>query len=124
MPLFLAIAAVLGGLAVGGGAFASHALQGQLPERAIAVFNTGVRYQMYHALALLTVAMLWSNAKSALPWLTAAAWLFVAGVILFSGSLYLISLAGLKVFGPVTPIGGVALIAGWACLAIAALKWP
>ena len=63
MPFFLAIAAVLGGLAVGGGAFASHALQGQLPERAIAVFNTGVRYQMYHALALLTVAMLWSNPK-------------------------------------------------------------
>lgn len=124
MQLFLAIAAILGGLAVAGGAFASHALQDQLTERAIAVFNTGIRYQMYHALALLVVALLVGNAKQALPWLNGAGWLFVAGVVLFSGSLYLISLAGLKAFGPVTPIGGVAFIAGWACLAIAALKLP
>ncbi len=124
MQLFLAIAAILGGLAVAGGAFASHALQEQLPERAIAVFNTGIRYQMYHALALLAVAILWGNTKQPVPWLTASGWLFVAGVVLFSGSLYLISLAGLKAFGPVTPIGGVAFIAGWTCLAIAALKLP
>ena len=124
MQLFLAIAAILGGLSVAGGAFASHALQAQLTERAIAVFQTGIRYQMYHALALLAVAMLVGNAKQTLPWLTAAGWLFVAGVVMFSGSLYLISLAGLKAFGPITPIGGVALIAGWMCLAIAALKLP
>ncbi|NEQ43998.1 MAG: DUF423 domain-containing protein [Leptolyngbya sp. SIOISBB] len=124
MQLFLAIAAILGGLSVAGGAFASHALQAQLTERAIAVFQTGIRYQMYHALALLAVAMLVGNVKQTLPWLTAAGWLFVAGVVMFSGSLYLISLAGLKAFGPITPIGGVALIAGWMCLAIAALKLP
>lgn len=124
MQIFLAIAAILGGLSVAGGAFASHALQGQLTERAIEVFGTGVRYQMYHALALLAIAILLSTAKQAAVWLTAAGWLFVAGVILFSGSLYLISLAGLKAFGPVTPIGGVALIAGWACLAVAALRLP
>lgn len=124
MQIFLAIAAILGGLSVAGGAFASHALQGQLTERAIEVFGTGVRYQMYHALALLAIAILLSTAQQAAVWLTAAGWLFVAGVILFSGSLYLISLAGLKAFGPVTPIGGVALIAGWACLAVAALRLP
>jgi len=123
MQLFLAIAAILGGLAVAGGAFASHALQDQLTERAIAVFNTGVRYQMYHALALLTVAMLVGTAKSALPWLNAAGWCFIAGVVLFSGSLYLISLAGIKAVGPITPVGGVAFLAGWVCLAIAAGRW-
>jgi uncharacterized membrane protein YgdD (TMEM256/DUF423 family) len=124
MQIFLAIAAILGGLSVAGGAFASHALQGQLTERAISVFGTGVRYQMYHALALLAIALLLGTAKEAAVWLTAAGWLFVAGVILFSGSLYLISLAGIKAFGPVTPIGGVALIAGWACLVVAALRLP
>ena len=123
MQIFLAIAAILGGLAVAGGAFASHALQAQLSERAIAVFNTGVRYQMYHAVALMVVATLLATAKQALPWLTAAGWCFIAGVILFSGSLYLISLAGMKAFGPVTPIGGVAFLAGWFCLAIAAFRW-
>lgn len=124
MQLFLAIAALLGGLSVAGGAFASHALQDQLTERAIEVFQTGVRYQMYHALALLAVALLQALAKPPLPWLTAAGWLFIAGTLLFSGSLYLISLLGLKAVGPVTPVGGVALMVGWACLAIAALRWP
>ncbi len=123
MQIFLAVAAILGGLAVAAGAFASHALQSQLSERAIAVFNTGVRYQMYHALALLVVAMLLTTAKQALPWLTAAGWCFVAGVVLFSGSLYFISLGGIKAFGPVTPIGGAAFLAGWVCLTIAAFRW-
>lgn len=122
MQIFLAIAAVLGGLSVAGGAFASHALEGQVSERAIEVFGTGIRYQMYHSLALLAVAILLGLGKEALPWLTAAGWLFVAGIALFSGSLYLISLAGIKAFGPITPIGGLAFMAGWACLAIAAFR--
>ncbi|MBF2036485.1 MAG: DUF423 domain-containing protein [Leptolyngbyaceae cyanobacterium T60_A2020_046] len=121
--IFLAIAAVLGGLSVAGGAFASHALQSRLSERAIEVFQTGVRYQMYHAIALLVVGLLWAIAEPPTPWLTAAGWAFVVGIGLFSGSLYLISLAGLKVLGPVTPIGGLALLVGWGCLAIAALQW-
>ncbi|MEL6398837.1 MAG: DUF423 domain-containing protein [Cyanobacteria bacterium J06607_6] len=124
MQIFGAIAAILGGLSVAGGAFASHALQGQLSERAIAVLGTGIRYQMYHALALLVIALLLGQDKVATAWLTAAGWLLVAGVVMFSGSLYLISLAGIKAVGPVTPLGGVALIAGWACLAIAALRTP
>jgi len=72
---------------------------------------------------LLAVALLKALAKPPCPWLTAAGGLFIAGTVLFSGSLYLISLAGVKAVGPVTPIGGVALMAGWACLAIAALRW-
>ena len=124
MQLFLAIAAIFGGLAVAGGAFASHSLQEHLTVRALEVFGTGVRYQMYHALGLLAIAMLQGLAKAPLGWLTAAGWLFISGIVLFSGSLYLISLAGIKAVGPITPIGGVAFMAGWACLAIAAWRWP
>ncbi|MEM9003887.1 MAG: DUF423 domain-containing protein [Cyanobacteria bacterium P01_F01_bin.86] len=124
MQIFLAIAAILGGLSVAGGAFASHALQAQLTERALEVFGTGVRYQMYHALALLAVAILQGTAKQAVPWLTVAGWAFVAGIALFSGSLYLISLAGIKAVGPITPLGGLAFLVGWGCLAIAAFRFP
>jgi uncharacterized membrane protein YgdD (TMEM256/DUF423 family) len=124
MQIFLAIAALLGGLAVAGGAFASHALQDRLTVRALEVFGTGVRYQMYHALALLAVAVLMSLGKAEGPWLTVAGWSFVIGVVLFSGSLYLISLAGIKAVGPITPLGGLAFLVGWGCLAIAALRWP
>jgi uncharacterized membrane protein YgdD (TMEM256/DUF423 family) len=122
--IFLAIAAIYGGLAVAGGAFASHALQGHLPERALAVFQTGIRYQMSHALALLLVAVLLRMGSANGPWLTVAGWGFISGVVLFSGSLYLISLAGLKVLGPVTPLGGLAFLIGWGSLAIAALTLP
>lgn len=124
MQIFLAIAAILGGLSVAGGAFASHALQGRLTERAIEVFGTGVQYQMYHALALLVVAVLLGMAKQSVPLLTAAGWAFVVGIVLFSGSLYLISLAGIKAVGPVTPLGGLAFLIGWGCLAIAVFRFP
>ena len=123
MQIFLAIAAILGGLSVAGGAFASHALQERLTERALEVFSTGIRYQMYHALALLAVAILLENAKQAIPWLTASGWAFVIGIILFSGSLYLISLAGIKAVGPITPLGGLAFLIGWGCLVVAALRF-
>lgn len=121
--LFLAIAALLGGLAVAGGAFATHALKEQLPERMLAVFETGARYQMYHALALLAVALLLQRAESQTPWLAAAGWAFVAGSLIFSGSLYGLSLSGIKWLGAIAPLGGAALILGWGCLAIAALSW-
>ncbi|MBD0337380.1 MAG: DUF423 domain-containing protein [Cyanobacteria bacterium Co-bin13] len=119
--VFLAIASLLGGLGVAAGAFASHALRDQLTERMLAVFETGVRYQMYHALALGGVALLLARAELGAGWLTAAGWAFVAGVAIFSGSLYGLSLSGVKWLGAITPLGGVALIAGWGCLAIAAL---
>lgn len=119
--LFFAIASILGALSVAGGAFGAHALKGQLTEAALGSFETGIRYQMYHALALLAVALLAKQfPESGL--LLAAGWCFVAGIVLFSGSLYGLSLAGIKALGPVTPLGGVAFIAGWVCLAIASGK--
>lgn len=110
--LFVAIAALLGALSVAGGAFGAHALKGKLTESALASFETGIRYQMYHALALLLVAILigqYPTAKALVP----AGWCFVAGTVLFSGSLYGLTLGGIKALGPVTPLGGLAFIVGW-----------
>lgn len=121
--VFLVIAALLGGLSVASGAFASHALREHLAERALATFETAARYQMYHALALLFVGLLLSRATVGQGWLIAAGWAFVAGVLIFSGSLYALSLSGVKVLGAVAPIGGVALLVGWGCLTAAALNW-
>lgn len=118
--IFLGIAAIFGGLSVAGGAFASHALKEKLSERAIEIFETGARYQMYHALALLMVALLLSRAEAAQSTLIAAGVAFVVGVVIFSGSLYTLSLTNIKWLGAITPLGGVALIIGWSCLAVAA----
>ncbi len=116
--IFLAIAAILGALSVAGGAFASHALESQLSDRALEIFETGVRYQMYHALALLFVALLLSQLQPDPPTpLVAAGILWIVGIVIFSGSLYALSLSGIKGLGAITPIGGVAFIVGWLCLA-------
>jgi uncharacterized membrane protein YgdD (TMEM256/DUF423 family) len=122
--LFLLIAAILGGTAVAGGAFASHALREQLSERMLAVFETGVRYQMYHALALLAVSLILQRAAAASAWLMVSGWAFVAGTAVFSGSLYALSLSQIKILGAITPLGGVALMLGWVCLACFALVTP
>ena len=121
--LFLAIAAILAGLSVAAGAFASHALKEKLSERFLEIFETGARYQMYHALALLLVAVLLSRAEVAQVLLTVAGWSFIAGIAIFSGSLYLLSLTGIKWLGAITPLGGVAFLVGWGCLAIAAFSF-
>lgn len=118
--IFIAIAAILGGLSVAAGAFASHALKEKLAERALEIFETGARYQMYHALALLLVALLLTRAEASPTPLIASGWAFVVGVALFSGSLYALSLSGIKWLGAITPLGGVAFMVGWGCLAIAA----
>lgn len=118
--VFLTIAAILGGLSVAAGAFGSHALQEKLTERSLAIFETATRYQMYHALALLAVALLLSRAEAAQPLLAIAGYAFIGGIIIFSGSLYALSLSGIKILGAITPIGGAAFLAGWVCLAIAA----
>jgi uncharacterized membrane protein YgdD (TMEM256/DUF423 family) len=124
MPnFFLATGAIFGGLSVAAGAFASHGLRGQLSDRALEIFETGARYQMYHALALLAVALLMSRAELLPPILLAAGYCFIAGTLVFSGSLYALSLSGIKILGAVAPLGGAALIAGWVCLAIAALSY-
>lgn len=121
--LFWVIAAIFGGLSVAGGAFASHALRDKLTDRALEIFETGARYQMYHALALLAVAILLSRAESAQPLLTTAGFAFIAGVLIFSGSLYALSLSGIKGMGAVAPIGGTAFLIGWGCLAVAAWSY-
>ena len=120
--IFLAIASIFGGLAVGAGAFATHALRERLSERSLEIFEVAVRYQMYHALALLLVALLISRQQFPQPMLIAAGWGFIIGILIFSGSLYVLSLTDFKVLGAITPIGGAAFIAGWSALAIAAFS--
>jgi len=115
---FLLAGAIAGLVAVGFGAFGAHGLRGRLSPDMLAVFETGVRYHMYHALALLLVSAMMPRLGG---WLVVASgWLFTAGIVLFSGSLYLLALTGVTILGAITPIGGLAFLVGWACLAIAA----
>ena len=106
--------------AVAAGAFGAHALRDRLPGSLLAIYETAARYQMYHALALLLVAQLMQRHASRAA--GAAGWLFVAGIVIFSGSLYLLSVTGITWLGAVTPIGGVAFIRGWAALAWAGFR--
>jgi uncharacterized membrane protein YgdD (TMEM256/DUF423 family) len=123
MKVWLAIAAINGFVAVAAGAFAAHALKTRLDAHSIQVFETGARYQMYHALAIgfAVFAMRENGAASAAQ---IAAALFLAGIVLFSGSLYLLALTGARLLAFVTPCGGVALLGGWAALAWAAFQIP
>ena len=114
---FLFVGALCGALGVGLGAFGAHGLRGRLTPEMLAVFETGVRYQMYHALAILLVAALVDRLDSRL--VPIAGWCFSAGIVIFSGSLYALAVSGVTVLGAITPIGGVAFLAGWACLIIA-----
>ena len=120
--IFLAIAAIFGGLSVAAGAFATHALKERLSERSLEIFETAARYQMYHALALLFVALLLMQKKISHSTLVAAGWSFVIGILFFSGSLYVLSLTNIKVFGAIAPLGGAAFIVGWLAIAIAAFS--
>jgi uncharacterized membrane protein YgdD (TMEM256/DUF423 family) len=106
-------------LAVGAGAFGAHALQGRLEPRLQVVFETGVRYHVIHGLGMFIAA--WLCTRGA-PLSVAGGWLMQAGIVLFSGSLYLLALSGVRAFGAVTPFGGLCFLAGWACLAVAALR--
>jgi len=107
-------------VAVAAGAFGAHALRARLGPDLLAVFETAARYQMYHALALIAVA--WATTRwDAVPVRTAG-WLFVAGTILFSGSLYLLALTGVRGLGAVTPFGGLCFLAGWLLLAVGAWR--
>jgi uncharacterized membrane protein YgdD (TMEM256/DUF423 family) len=115
---FSLIAALAGFIGVALGAFGAHGLRGRLSADMLAAFETGVRYHMYHALALLLTAVIMTRFSGV--WVVAAGWFFIAGMVLFSGSLYLLAFTGVRTFGAITPIGGVALLLGWACLAIAA----
>ena len=117
MKPWLAVAAANGALAVAAGAFAAHGLSGALPSDSLAIFETAARYQMYHALALGLCALCPREIAVKLP-----AWAFLAGIVLFCGSLYGLALTGIRAFGFVTPVGGVAFLIGWAALAWAGLR--
>ena len=114
---FLLIGAVLGFLGVAFGAFGAHALKARLSPEMLTVFETGVRYQMYHTFALLIVAAAIGHIGNA-RLLVLAGWFFFAGILFFSGSLYALALTGVGILGAVTPIGGLLFLIGWACLAI------
>jgi uncharacterized membrane protein YgdD (TMEM256/DUF423 family) len=118
--LFFALGCLSGFVAVALGAFGAHALKGRLDADMLATFEVGVRYQMVHALALLAVAWACTRWPGAL--VNASGWLFVAGSVIFSGSLYALSLTGLRWLGAITPLGGLGLLAGWLCLAWAVAK--
>jgi uncharacterized membrane protein YgdD (TMEM256/DUF423 family) len=120
MKAWLAIAALNGFVAVAAGAFGAHALQNRVDPHALQVFETGARYQMYHALAIGLAAFAMRN-DATTPAKIAAA-LFLAGIVLFSGSLYLLALTGSNAFGLVTPFGGLAFLLAWATLAWAGLR--
>jgi uncharacterized membrane protein YgdD (TMEM256/DUF423 family) len=113
--VFFALGAVLAALGVAAGAFGAHALRGRLAPDLLAVFETGVRYHLVHALALLSVA--WASTRWPGRATNIAGWLFLAGTVLFSGSLYALSVSGIRALGAITPLGGVAFIAGWMALA-------
>jgi uncharacterized membrane protein YgdD (TMEM256/DUF423 family) len=116
---FLAASAISGFLAVALGAFGAHALKQRLSADMLAVYETAVQYHFFHTLALLAVAVLMVGGAQGLR---LSAVLFLVGTLIFSGSLYALALSGVKILGAVTPIGGLCLLAGWACLAYAAIK--
>jgi uncharacterized membrane protein YgdD (TMEM256/DUF423 family) len=118
--LFLSLGSISGALAVMIGAFGAHGLKSKLPEEMLTIYKTGVEYHFYHTLALLAIGLVALHYKSAL--LTASGWSMVVGILLFSGSLYALSISGIKVLGAITPIGGVCFIIGWALLVTAVLK--
>ena len=104
------VGAILAALAVAAGAFGAHALRGRLEPRMLEVYQTGVLYHLVHAVALVAVGR------------GAGGWLFLAGIVLFSGSLYGLALSGARFFGPITPLGGLCFIAGWIATAVAAAR--
>jgi uncharacterized membrane protein YgdD (TMEM256/DUF423 family) len=118
--LFFFLGSLAAFLGVGAGAFGAHALKHKLGAEMLGIFEVGVRYQMYHALALLIVA--WACGVFSVSLVASAGWLFVVGTLIFSGSLYILALSGVRAWGAVTPIGGVLLLIGWLLLLLAALK--
>lgn len=123
MKFFLIAGAINALLSVALGAFGAHMLEGRVADRYLATWQTAVQYQMFHAAGLMAVGVLMSTALigplTSLSW---AGYLLLAGIIIFSGSLYVLSLTGISVLGAITPIGGVAFLAGWVMLIIAASK--
>jgi uncharacterized membrane protein YgdD (TMEM256/DUF423 family) len=116
----LLIGAILGFLGVALGAFGAHGLKNRLSPEMLEVFDTGVRYHMYHTFAVLIVAAAIGHIGNA-RLLAMAGWFFFAGILLFSGSLYALALTSVGILGAITPIGGLLFLIGWACLAVFAV---
>ena len=116
----VALGATMAGLAVAAGAFGAHALRARLAPADLLVFETGARYQMYHGLALIAAG--WVAERWPGPLASAAGWCFLAGILLFSGSLYALTLSGVRALGAITPLGGLASWRAGCCLAMAALR--
>jgi len=119
--LFITLGSLSGMLAVVFGAFGAHGLRGRLDAYAMGVYETAVQYHFYHSLALLAVGVI-ALSQPHTAMLRSSGWLFLVGILIFSGSLYLLSVSGIKWLGAITPLGGLAFIAGWACLAVTGWK--
>ena len=118
--LFFTLGALAAFVGVALGAFAAHGLKSRLDPALLATFEIGVRYHLYHALALMGVA--WACTRWPGAWTTTSGWLFLAGIVIFSGSLYVLALSGTRWLGAVAPVGGLALLLGWLCLAWGAFR--
>jgi uncharacterized membrane protein YgdD (TMEM256/DUF423 family) len=117
MRLWIALGAANAFLSVAAGAFGAHGLKARLAPDLLTIFETGARYHMYHALGLIAIGLV-AQAKPS-PLLSGAGWAMLAGILLFSGSLYALALTGVRALGAITPIGGLGFLAGWALLAVA-----
>jgi len=120
--LFGTTGAFLGFLAVAAGAFGAHALRDSLSTERLQVFETGARYQLIHALGLVAIALFLERGTGGAGAAMAAGWLFLAGQMIFAGSLYALALTGVRIWGAVTPLGGLCYLGGWLFLAIAFLR--
>lgn len=124
MKFFIIAGAINGFLAVALGAFGAHALEGRIADKYLSTWDTAVQYQMFHALALMAIGILMSSKLMGhVSSLNTAGYLILAGIIIFSGSLYVLSLTGISILGAITPIGGVAFLVGWIMLIVATVKY-
>lgn len=120
LKIFLFLGSVSGFLAVALGAFGAHVLKGKIPPEMFAVYQTAVQYHFYHTAGLFIVAFA-ANILGDFLLIRLAGWMMVAGIVLFSGSLYVLSLSGIKLFGSITPVGGLEFLAAWALLALSVI---
>lgn len=121
--LFIVLASISGFLAVALGAFGAHGLKNRLPEDLLAVWHTAVQYHFWHTLTLFGIGILLSQGAQS-RWLTLSGWLFAVGIVIFSGSLYTLSLSGIHWLGAITPVGGILWLLAWGCLFLHALQSP
>jgi uncharacterized membrane protein YgdD (TMEM256/DUF423 family) len=121
LKLFIILGALNGFIAVALGAFGAHGLEGKIPDKYLETWQTAVQYQMFHAVGLLVIGILAGKISS--PLINWSGWLMLIGIILFSGSLFVLSVTQIKVLGAITPLGGVSFLVAWVLMIIAAYKY-